>query len=112
MRRFIGRLGEDVVDQLFDVKRADIAAQSEHKLQQKQAALRQAALLIDELMDEGHAFTIKDLHINGRTLIALGVPPGPQIGNILNTLLGEVQDDKLDNTEPELTRRALELLRS
>ncbi|MDO5472569.1 MAG: HD domain-containing protein [Akkermansia sp.] len=111
MRRFIGRLGEDVVDQLFDVKRADIAAQSEHKLQQKQAALRQAALLIDELMDEGHAFTIKDLHINGRALIALGVPPGPQIGNILNTLLGEVQDDKLANTEPELTRRALELLR-
>ena len=110
MRRFIGRLGEEVVQQLFDIKRADWAAQSDYKLQEKKAALCKAALLIDELMDEEHAFTIKDLHINGRDLMAMGVPAGPDVGRILKALLEEVQEDRLPNAPEPLAARAHELM--
>lgn len=110
MRRYIGRLGTDTIEQLFDIKRADHAAQSDYEQDHKKIELRQAALLIDELMEEEHAFTIKDLHINGRTLMNLGVPSGPQLGSILKKLLSEVQDDNLTNSEPELAHRALEIL--
>lgn len=109
MRRYIGRLGEDVVEQLFAVKRADYAAQSDYRQKEKAAALREAALLIDELMAEGHAFTIKDLHINGRVLADMGIPAGPEVGRILKTLLDEVQEDSLPNTPEALTARAKEL---
>lgn len=110
MRRFIGRLGEEVVQQLFDIKRADWAAQSDYKLQEKKTTLCKAALLIDELMDEEHAFTIKDLHINGRDLMAMGVPAGPDVGRILKTLLDEVQEDRLPNAPEPLAARARELM--
>ncbi len=110
MRRFIGRLGEDVVEQLFAVKRADHAAQSDHEQVEKKAELRQAALLIEELMDEEHAFTIKDLHINGRELMAMGVPAGPEVGRILKALLAEVQEDALANAAEPLAARARELM--
>ncbi len=110
MRRFIGRLGEDTIQQLFDVKRADMAAQSDHEKEQKNRALCEAALLIDELMDEEHAFTIKDLRINGRALMAMGVPAGPDVGRILRTLLEEVQDEQLENSEEALAARAREIM--
>lgn len=110
MRRCIGRLGEDTIQQLFDVKRADMAAQSDHEKEQKNAALRKAALLIDELMDEPHAFTIKDLQINGRALMAMGIPAGPDVGRILRTLLEEVQDELLENSEEALAARAREIM--
>lgn len=110
MRRYIGKLGEDVIEQLFYIKRADHAAQSDYEQEYKSATLRQATLLIDELMEEEHAFTIKDLHINGRTLMAMGVPAGPELGRILKTLLDEVQEDRLANAEAELTARARELM--
>lgn len=109
MRRFIGRLGTEIVEQLFDIKRADHAAQSDYRAQEKAATLRAAALLIDELMSEEHAFTIRDLHIDGRTLMAMGVPAGPEVGRILKALLAEVQEDKLPNTADSLAIRAAEL---
>ncbi len=110
MRRCIGRLGEDVVQQLFDIKRADHAAQSDYEQQQKAAVLREAALLIEELMEEEHAFSIKDLHINGRMLMSMGVPSGPELGRILRALLAEVQEDRLENSEQALAARAKELM--
>ncbi|MBQ7024544.1 MAG: CCA tRNA nucleotidyltransferase [Akkermansia sp.] len=109
MRRYIGRLGEDVVEQLFAVKRADHAAQSDYRQKEKAAVLREAALLIDELMAEEHAFTIKDLHINGRNLADMGIPAGPEVGRILKTLLNEVQEDTLPNTAEALSARVKEL---
>ncbi|MDO5469867.1 MAG: CCA tRNA nucleotidyltransferase [Akkermansia sp.] len=110
MRRCIGRLGEEVVAQLFDVKRADYAAQADYEQAEKKADLREAALLIEELMEEEHAFTIKDLHINGRDLMAMGVPAGPEVGRILKALLAEVQEDALENAAASLAARARELM--
>lgn len=110
MRRFIGRLGLPIVKQLFDIKKADHAAQSTHERAEKQAELREAALLIDELLDEPPAFTVKDLAINGRDLISLGIKPSPAMGELLSTLLTEVQDETLQNSKEALTARVYQLL--
>ncbi|MBQ8900818.1 MAG: hypothetical protein IJY72_07670, partial [Akkermansia sp.] len=59
---------------------------------------------------EEHAFTIKDLHINGRDLMAMGVPAGPNVGKILKALLDEVQEDRLPNAPEPLAARARELM--
>ncbi|MCI7443185.1 MAG: polynucleotide adenylyltransferase, partial [Clostridium sp.] len=45
-------------------------------------------------------FTIKDLAIDGRDLIALGIKPGKDIGIILNKLLDKViENPNLNNKE-------------
>lgn len=110
MRRLIGRLGEATIRRLFDIKKADIAAQSAHERSQKLAALREATLLLDETLDAGSVFCLKDLQINGRRLMELGVPQGPEIKRILSRLLQEVQDDSLANSPDELAARARDLI--
>ncbi|MBE6415416.1 MAG: CCA tRNA nucleotidyltransferase [Akkermansiaceae bacterium] len=110
MRRIIGKLGISTLQQLLAVKQADMSAQSSHEREQKKATLRDARLLLEEMLDEPPAFTVGDLAITGRDLIALGVKPGPALGHILKTLLSEVQDELLDNTRDALSTRARELL--
>lgn len=112
MRRFIGRLGMPIIEQLFEVKKADQAAQSDHEQEKKKAELRAAALLIEDLLEEPPAFTVKDLVIGGKELIALGIKPSPAMGELLERLLSEVQDEKLENTREALTLRVQHLLRS
>ena len=109
MRRLIGRLGINTLQQLLEIKQADMAAQSTHELELKQRTLREARLLLEDVLDEPPAFTVGDLAISGKELIALGVKPGPAMGSILKTLLAEVQDEQLHNTREALTARAREL---
>jgi tRNA nucleotidyltransferase (CCA-adding enzyme) len=109
MRRIIGRLGVDTLHQLLEIKRADMAAQSTHELEQKKATLRSARLLLEDVLDEPPAFTVGDLAISGKDLITMGLKPGPAMGSILKTLLTEVQDEQLDNTHDALAARAREL---
>ena len=86
-----------------------MAAQSKHELEQKQRTLREARLLLEDVLDEPPAFTVGDLAISGKELITMGVKPGPAMGSILKTLLAEVQDEQLHNTREALTARAREL---
>ena len=110
MRRLIGRLGLDIVQMLFSVKSADQAAQSGHEREQKKAAMRNAALLLDEVLSAPKAFSVKDLAINGNDLMSMGVPAGPSIGRMLAALLAEVQDDVLENAPHTLFARAADLM--
>lgn len=105
MRRLIGRLGEERVRQLIEVKRADMAAQSPYKREEKAAALREGVLLFEEVLEEAHAFTVRDLAINGRDLMQAGMPAGPAIGRTLAALLHEVQEERLENTREALMNR-------
>ncbi len=109
MRRFIGKLGEERMRRLFEVKAADMAAQSDYRRAQRLAALRAARERFEDLLAEPPAFTVKNLAINGRDLMAMGLPPGPGLGRVLNTLLAEVQDEQLANEPAALRARAQEL---
>ena len=61
-------------------------------------------------MQESAAFKITDLEINGNDLMALGVKQGPKIGEILNKLLQDVQDDKIENSHNALLKCAIQML--
>ena len=49
--------------------------------------------IYDKIIKDADCLTLKDLALNGRDLIELGVKPGPQIGNILAKLLDVVIED-------------------
>src|SRR5574341_2178498 len=53
--------------------------------------------------------TLQDLAVNGTDLIAAGMRPGPDVGETLQRLLGEVLDDPACNTRERLLQRAREL---
>lgn len=53
--------------------------------------------LFHEILDRGDCYCIKDLCIDGKQLLALGVPQGKQVGLILDHLLTEVIHDPKKN---------------
>jgi tRNA nucleotidyltransferase (CCA-adding enzyme) len=53
--------------------------------------------------------TLKDLAVGGDDLIAVGVRPGPDIGEMLGRLLGEVLEDPKRNQRERLLGRVREL---
>ena len=44
-----------------------------------------------------------------KKLAALGFEPSPEMGRVLNTLLDEVMEEKLENTKDSLINRAMQL---
>ena len=109
MRRTIGKLGEENTRRLLLVQRADMEAHSEYGIGKKAPKLRAANLLFEEVMEEEPAFTVKDLRLNGRDLMAMGMQPGPAMKTVLETLLAEVQEETLLNEHAALAARAAAL---
>ena len=66
---------------------------------------------INAELDKANALAIKDLKVNGKDLMALGIPSGPMIGRILSELLEEVIEDPARNDRGYLEERALTLSR-
>jgi hypothetical protein len=65
---------------------------------------------VARIMAENHAFTTKDLEVDGRVLMAaFGRAPGPWIGRTLEALLERVLDDPSLNERGRLVGLAREL---
>ena len=62
---------------------------------------------INKMLDENAAFTLKDLAVSGKDLIAIGIPAGKEIGVILNTLLDVVIENQKMNTKESLLKLAI-----
>ena len=58
--------------------------------------------VLNEVLEEEKCFTIKDLAINGKDIMELGVKEGPDVGKWLNYALEEVINDKLDNDKEDI----------
>ncbi len=97
VRRALNKIGEELFLLLLEVKRADTMAQSAYKREEKLKALEQLAQIYSQVKEEGECFTLKDLAVTGQDLIALGMKPGPQLGEQLGRLLEIVLDDPEKN---------------
>ncbi len=104
VRRAVNRTGEDIFRMLFSVKRADILAQSDYVRKEKLEKLSYIQVLYEEICQKHECMNLKDLAVTGTDLIALGIPPGKEIGRILNQLLEIVLEDPERNTKEELLR--------
>jgi tRNA nucleotidyltransferase (CCA-adding enzyme) len=98
-RKALSKMGADFFPYYAEIKRADIEGQNPCKREENLANLKALCEMYDEIIREGNCLTIKDLAVNGKDLIALGIKPGKEIGEELEELLNRV----LEN--PELNRR-------
>ena len=110
VRRAIQRTGEDIYPMLFAVKQADMSAQSDYMRKEKEDSLKLSRELYEEVKAQGDCLSLKDLALTGKSLVQMGLKPGPRIGEILNMLLMEVLDEPECNTEEYLKKRAEELI--
>ena len=110
MRKIMGRIGEDVFPDMFQVWRADVLAQSDYLREEKLAKIAKWQALYEEILANQQCVSLKALAINGNDLITLGAGPGKEIGTCLQTLLGEVLEEPSRNTKEYLTERAKKLI--
>ncbi len=106
LRRFVNTAGLDIMPFLFILMEADVSAQSDYHREDKLRLLRSAKESLDEIIAAGETLNMKDLNINGKDLIKMGITEGRQIGAILDTLLDEVIDDPNLNDRDYLLLRA------
>ncbi|MFA7119145.1 MAG: HDIG domain-containing metalloprotein [Sphaerochaetaceae bacterium] len=104
VRRFINRVGEKELDNLFRLRFCDEEATSGHA---NYESIRNLDNRIREIIQRDDALSLKDLRINGKDLIQLGIPQGPILGKVLDYLLETVLDDPEENTPKRLAELAL-----
>lgn len=108
MRRALNRLGEDLFPELFAVKEADLAAQSDYRRAEKQAELLAMRADYEAVLKSKACVSLRDLAVNGKDLIAAGAAPGKGIGETLQKLLEEVLEEPERNTREYLLGRVKE----
>ena len=110
MPRYLSKFGLDGVLKLLKVMRADVLAQSpEYRYRLDQIA--DAEEIAKNLAEQKPCLSLRELQINGRTLMDIGIPQGRKLGAVLAQLLDEVIDGVTKNTQEALTTRAREIYR-
>ena len=95
LRRQIGRLGWETVEQILLLQEADMGSKGTGESDDPAlfAAIRQ---VMDEIRQEDSCLSLKDLAVKGNDLMALGFS-GKAIGQMLNALLEQVLEETLPN---------------
>lgn len=104
--RALCQLGEEPLRQLIAVKRADNLAQHP-QFRDTQQEIGRAEAILEELLQKKQCFSLRQLAVNGRDMMALGLQ-GRAVGNMLHELLDEVVDGQLPNDRVALLRRVTE----
>ena len=107
IRKWLGCLGPEAFFRLLEVKRADGMGQSYELVKGRLAELKEMKAKAEKIVVQGKCFSLKDLAINGRDVIAAGIAPGPAVGRVLNELLERVLNGEVPNEREML----LQLLR-
>ena len=98
VRRFIRRIGADLVADLLRLRQADNVGSG---LPPDAGRLDQLRERVNAELDAGVPLTLRDLAVDGSRLIdALGLAPGPVVGRLLDHLLEWVIEDASRN-EPD-----------
>lgn len=103
VKRALKKFTPELFFPLLQLQRADHLAQHpdfHHRLQQDDAVRR----IAEEIIAGDQCFSLKDLAISGKDLLALGMPPGKELGTLLQTLLDRVIDGDLPNEKDALLR--------
>ena len=107
VKRALNRFTPEGLRQLVLLKRADNLAQNP-QFRDRQQFLDRLEAVAAAILEEEQCFCLRDLAVNGRDLIEMGMEPGESIGNVLNTLLEAVIGGQTKNEKEALLTWAKE----
>ena len=104
VKRWLGRLGEEGFRMLLEVKRGDARGHAPAVVPASLSAVDGVEDCLNRVIAEGACFSVRDLAVDGRDAIAVGVPEGPEIGKALAALTEAVIDGVWPNDREVLLR--------
>ncbi len=100
-RRYLAKLGEENLFDLCLLKRADNLAQGE-EWRYRQSEIDALETCIRKVVADGECFSMRAMALSGSDLIALGVPPGKRLGELLKIAFDAVLDGSCKNEKDAL----------
>ena len=106
VRRFLVKAGAEYIEDLFDLRLADMYGKYNENVRIHDSAACEMLLEFKERIEQqknaNSALSLKDLAVNGKDLISIGIPAGKQLGQILNELFEAVLEDPALNNREKL----------
>lgn len=100
VRRFIARIGEHALEELFELREADNVGSG---LPRDDGLLAELRRRVTQQLEAQVPLTRSDLAVNGDDLMSeLGLSAGPELGRVLDQLLDRVLIDSQLNDRPTL----------
>lgn len=109
VRRAMNKIGEDIFPYYLEVRMADTLAQSEYLQKEKIQNIRDVRERYEEILERKECVSLKTLAVTGSDLIANGMKPGKEIGEVLNKLLEYVIEHPEANEKETLLKMKEEL---
>lgn len=110
VRRFIIRVKPECMEDLYDLRLADMYGMYNEKVDVRYSEsvklLLELKARVEKELSKKTALSLKSLAVNGRDLIQLGIPAGKELGRILNELLECVIEDPAMNDKEKLIETA------
>lgn len=104
VKRALARMGGNVelFRALCDLKRGDASAQAPAYAEERMRRADDLLRVLDGILAEGEAFTLKHLAVNGRDAMDAGIAQGPSVGAALAAALDAVIDEQIPNDRETL----------
>lgn len=104
VKRALARMGGDVelFRALCDLKRGDASAQAPAYAEERMRRADDLLRVLDGILAEGEAFTLKHLAVNGRDAMDARIAQGPSVGAALAAALDAVIDEQIPNDRETL----------
>ena len=108
VRRFVRRVGVELVADLFDLRMADALGNGLKR--PDVSKLEALAARVDRVLEQPHVLGLADLAVGGADVMeVLGLAPGPEVGTMLERLLDEVLEEPARNNREGLRARIVAL---
>lgn len=104
IKKRLNRIGKEAFFELINLQRADNKAQN--PVYDRTAHFDAVCEIAKRVLSEAECFSLKDLKVNGRDLMEAGFPKGALLGKILDYLLKEVIEERLENNKECLLKVA------
>ncbi len=102
VRKALNCLGEELFPLLLEVCEADSRGKNQYAQETYLPKLLAIREYYREIKETGECVSLKNLAINGRDLIAAGMKPGKELGDVLEHCLEEVLEHPEKNTRESL----------
>ncbi len=104
--KLMNKIGEKASRMLIPLMYADVFGHSPEYFDESLEVMAKLEARLEEFISSKEAASLKDLKINGRDLIDMGLAPGRELGIVLDELLTEVLEEPQLNEREVLLERA------
>ncbi len=105
IRRFIRNVGRENLEDILAVRVGDRLGGGATETSWRLELFKKRLVEVQQ-----QPFSVQDLKVNGNDVMKeLGIPSGPKVGQVLNTLFSEVEASTLKNTREDLIKRTKEI---